>query len=353
MAIALDEMKLQQFVGKMVGDLGAIINGALVVTGDRLGLYKALAQGGAMTAAELAQATDTNERYVQEWLSGQAASGYVEYDSEAGRFYLNPEQEMVFANDDSPFLMTGGFYSASAAFKDEPLLTEAFRTGDGIPWGDHDGCLFCGTAKFFRPGYQAHLVNEWLPALDGVVEKLERGAKVADVGCGYGISTQMMAEAFPNSTFIGYDYHEGSIQQARESAAEAGLTNVHFELATAKDYPGNDYDLVCFFDSLHDMGDPEGAAAHVKQSLKSDGTWMMVEPFAHDCLEDNLNPVGRVYYGFSTAICTPGAMSQEIGLALGAQAGQTKLGEVVAAGGFKRFRRAAETPFNLILEARP
>ncbi|MCC6143536.1 MAG: class I SAM-dependent methyltransferase [Candidatus Hydrogenedentes bacterium] len=352
MAIALDEMKLQQFVGKMVGDLGAIVNGALVVTGDRLGLYKALATGP-HTSETLAEATGTSERYVREWLCAQAASQYVSFDEETEQFFLSPEQEMVFANDDSPFLMTGGFYSSVAVYRDEPLLTQAFRTGDGIPWGNHDGCLFCGTAKFFRPGYQAHLVSEWLPALDGVLEKLERGAKVADVGCGYGLSTQIMAEAFPKSTFYGFDYHEGSIVQARKDAKAAGLTNINFEVATAQAYSGNDYDLVCFFDALHDMGDPEGAAAHVRRSLKSDGTWMMVEPFAHDCLKDNLNPVGRVYYGFSTAVCTPGALSQEVGLALGAQAGQAKLGEVVAAGGFTRYRRAAETPFNLILEARP
>jgi ubiquinone/menaquinone biosynthesis C-methylase UbiE len=301
----------------------------------------------------LADRTGTNERYVREWLAAQAASGYVEYDTDAERFYMTPEQAMVFVNEDSPFLMTGGFYSSAAVYKDEPRLTDAFRTGEGVAWGEHDGCLFCGVAKFFRPGYQAHLVAEWLPALDGVTEKLEAGAVVADVGCGHGLSTMIMAEAFPNSTFIGFDYHEDSIRCARETAKKEGITNVRFEVATAKDYPGSGYDLVTFFDCLHDMGDPVGAASHVRSTLKPDGTWMLVEPFAHDALKDNLNPVGRVYYGFSTAVCTPSALSQEVKDALGAQAGESRLRKVAVSGGFRAFRRATETPFNLILEARP
>ncbi|MCC6695039.1 MAG: methyltransferase domain-containing protein [Candidatus Hydrogenedentes bacterium] len=349
----MNEAKLHEIVGKMVGDLGAAANGALVITGDRLGLYQALSENGPLTVEELAQQTGTNERYVREWLSAQAASRYVEYDPSVERFYMTPEQSMIFANEDSPFLMTGGFYSLAAVYKDEPKLTNAFRTGEGIAWGDHDGCLFCGTAKFFRPGYQAHLVSEWLPALEGVTEKLEAGARVADVGCGHGLSTVMMAEAYPQSTFIGFDYHEDSIRCARGHARKAGLSNVRFLVASAKDYPGNDYDLVTFFDCLHDMGDPAGAAAHVRKSLKPDGTWMLVEPYANDRLEDNLNPVGRVYYAFSTAVCTPSSMSQEVKAALGAQAGEARLREVAESAGFRTFRRATETPFNFVLEARP
>ena len=353
MAVVMNEAKLHEMVGKMVGDLGAVVNGALVITGDKLGLYRALANDGPFTSEELAGQTGTNERYVREWLAAQAASGYVEYDATTERFYMTPEQVMVFASEESPFLMTGGFYSAAAVYKDEPRLTGAFRTGEGMAWGEHDGCLFCGVAKFFRPGYQAHLVAEWLPALEGVTEKLEAGAAVVDVGCGHGLSTMIMAEAYPNSTFVGFDYHEESIRCARETAKKAGIPNVRFEVATAKNYPGVNYDLVTFFDCLHDMGDPVGAASHVRSTLKPDGTWMMVEPFAHDRLEDNLNPVGRVYYGFSTAVCTPTALSQEVKTVLGAQAGEGRIRKVAVTGGFRSFRRATETPFNMILEARP
>jgi len=353
MGTTVDEHKLEALLGTMVNELGAMANGALVVTGDRLGLYRALAADGPMTAEELADATSTAPRYVQEWLAAQSASGFIEYDGATERFSMTPEQIMVFADDNSPVLMTGGFYSATALVKGEAALAEAFRTGEGIGWGNHDACLFCGTAKFFRPGYKAHLVQDWLPALEGVVGKLEAGAAVADVGCGYGLSTLIMAEAFPKSRFTGYDFHVPSIEEARALAAERGLKNVVFEEYAAKDYPGTDFDLVTFFDCLHDMGDPRGAAAHVRQSLKPDGTWLLVEPFAHDRLEDNLNPVGRVYYSYSTAICTPAALSQDAGEALGAQAGEARLREVCMSGGFTRFRRATETPFNLILEARP
>lgn len=265
---------------------------------------------------------------------------------------MTPEQIAVFADKDSPLLMTGGFYSIASVFADEPKITEAFRTGKGISWGEHNGCLFCGTEKFFRPTYRAQLVSAWIPALEGVEAKLKRGAKVADVGCGHGASTLIMAEAFPNSQFVGFDFHPPSIEHARELAKQAGLNNIQFEIATSKNYLGKNYDLVTFFDCLHDMGDPVGAATHVRQSLKEDGTWLIVEPFAHNRLEQNLTPVGRVYYGFSTTVCTPSSLSQEIGLALGAQAGEARLQEVVTGGGFTRFRRAAETPFNLVLEAR-
>ena len=353
MLATLDEQRLNDLVHKIVCDLGAFVHGSLVVTGDRLGLFKALADHGPMTATALAARTETNARYVEEWLAAQAASGYVEYDTKSQEFFMTPEQTAVLADENSPVAMAGGFYSAASVARDEPKLTEAFRTGEGLSWGNHDACLFCGTAKFFRPNYQRHLVADWIPALDGVAEKLARGARVADVGCGFGLSTLMLAESYPNSEFVGFDFHVPSIERARELAADAGLKNVRFEIAAAKDYPGPDYDLVTFFDSFHDMGDPAGAAAHVKSTLKSDGTWMLVEPFAHDSLEDNLNPIGRVYYGFSTAVCTPSALSQNGGIALGAQAGETRLRDVITEGGFTRFRRATETPFNMILEARP
>ena len=284
----------------------------------------------------------------------QAASGYVEYDAATGRYSMTPEQAMVLAEEGGPAFMAGIFELIGSMFKDEPKITDAFKSGKGVGWHEHSQCLFRGTERFFRTGYAAHLTTEWIPALEGVGEKLERGAKVADVGCGHGASTIVMAKEFPNSTFIGFDYHDKSVERARDAAREAGVDgSTTFEVAAAKDYPGNDYDLVCFFDCLHDMGDPVGAAAHVSRSLKPDGTWMIVEPFAHDDLVDNLNPVGRVFFSASTMICTPASLSQEVGLGLGAQAGEARLREVVTSGGFTRFRRATETPFNLILEARP
>lgn len=352
--MSVNQEKLNEFVTKMVNELGAAYSAALVVTGDKLGLYKAMAAAGPVTSAELAELTGTTERYIREWLAAQAASGYILYHTSTKKFELPPEQAMVFAHEDSPVFMQGAFESLCSMFKDEPKITEAFRTGQGVGWQDHSDCLFRGTERFFKPGYAANLIQSWLPALDGILEKLERGAKVADVGCGHGASTILMAQAFPNSTFIGYDFHGPSIDRAREAAREAGLDgNVSFKVAPAKSYPGGDYDLVTFFDCLHDMGDPVGAATHVRQSLKSEGTWMIVEPFAHDDLEQNLNPVGRLYYSASTMICTPASLSQEVGLGLGAQAGEAQLREVVTSGGFTRFRRATETPFNFVLEARP
>jgi SAM-dependent methyltransferase len=347
----LDPQKLEKFLGTMVTELGAAANAALVLIGDKLGLYKALAAKGPLAVAELARETGTNERQLREWLAAQAASGYLNYDPETRKFSLSPEQAAVLADDDSPFNMTGGFCSLSAVFADEPKLTEAFKTGSGVGWGDHCNCLFCGTERFFRPGYKAHLVSDWLPALDGVVEKLERGAKVADLGCGHGVSTMVMAEAFPNSEFIGFDFHAPSIERARSEAN--GLANLRFEVAKAQDFPGNGFDLVTVFDALHDMGDPVGAAAHARKTLKPDGTLMLIEPLAGDSLEQNLNPVGRIYYAFSTSICVPASLAQEVGAALGAQAGEARLRDVVREGGFTRFRRAAETPFNMVLEARP
>lgn len=349
----MNEAKLNELLGKMVTELGAAWTGANVIIGDQLGLYQALAANHGLTSSELAQTTGTSERYVREWLATQAASGYIAYDAQTERFYLSPEQALVFADPNSPVLMTGGFYSLQAAYESVPRMTEAFRTGAGMGWGEYCNCLFCGTEKFFGPGYRANVVSSWLPALEGVVTKLQAGAKVADVGCGHGISTIVMAQAFPQSQFYGFDYHPASIERAQELAAEANISNVTFAVAKAKEYPGQNYDLVTFFDALHDMGDPVGAAAHVRATLKPDGVWMIVEPNAQDTLAGNLNPVGRVYYAASTLVCVPASLSQEVGLALGAQAGETKLRQVVTAGGFTRFRRATETPFNMVLEVRP
>jgi SAM-dependent methyltransferase len=352
--MAIDQTKLDQFLGRFVGDLGATLHAANVVIGDRLGLYKALAAAGPCTSAALAERTGTTERYVREWLRGQAAGGYVTYEASSDRYLLTEEQAFALAQEDSPAFVPGAFQLATAAVKDEGRIAEAFRTGGGVGWHEHHADLFQGTERFFRPGYNANLVSSWVPALDGVVAKLEAGSRVADVGCGHGASTIILAESYPRSTFVGFDYHAPSIERARTAAAAAGVSDrCRFEIASAKDFPGTGYDLVACFDCLHDMGDPVGAAAHVLDSLDGDGTWLLVEPFANDRVEDNLNPVGRVYYNASTLICTPGSLAQEVGLALGAQAGEARLRDVVLAGGFTRFRRACETPFNLVLEARP
>jgi SAM-dependent methyltransferase len=350
----IDQAKLDEFMGRFVGDLGAALSAALVVIGDRLGLYRAMVDGEPVNPEELAQRTGTDARYVREWLSNQAAGGYVTYDPGQRTFSLTPEQAFALAQEHSPAFVPGAFQLATALIKDEPKITDAFRTGNGVGWHEHNHDLYTGTERFFRPGYVANLVSSWIPALDGVQAKLEAGALVADVGCGHGASTILMAEAFPRSEFVGFDYHQASIEHAREAAAQAAVEDrVSFEVAPAKQYPGDGYDLVCMFDCLHDMGDPVGAAAHVLSTLTADGTWLIVEPYAGDRLEDNLNPVGRVYYGGSTLVCTPASRDQEVGLALGAQAGEARLREVVTAGGFTRFRRAAETPFNLVLEAGP
>jgi SAM-dependent methyltransferase len=352
-ASAPDTERLNAFLGRMVGDLGAIATGALVVLGDRLGLYRAMRGGDKVSSTELARRTGTHERYVREWLAAQAAAGYVDYDDAANLFFLNPEQAAVFADEDSPAAMAGAFEVLSSFWLDEAKVAETFLHGRGLGWHDHSQCLFRGTERFFRPGYNANLVSAWLPALDGVVERLQRGgATVADVGCGHGSSTIVMARAFPDSRFVGFDYHPASIDRAREAAAAAGLANASFEVADAKSFPGR-YDLIAFFDCLHDMGDPVGAAAHVREALEPGGSWMIVEPFAHDRLRDNLNPVGRIYYAGSTMVCTPCSLSQEVGLGLGAQAGELRLRQVVSAGGFSRMRRATETPFNLVFQVQP
>jgi SAM-dependent methyltransferase len=350
----IDEAKLEAFMGQAVTDMGAIISAPLFLIGEKLGLYKAMAHAGPLTSEEVAERSGSAERYVREWLRNQAAGGYVTYEPETDTYTLPDEHALALADEDSPFYILGVYDLVASLFADEDKLREAFRGGDGLGWHQHDHRLFRGTERFFRPGYRGHLVAEWLPALEGVVEKLEAGATVADVGCGHGASTIIMAQEFPNSEFYGFDYHEASIEAAREAAKEAGVEDrITFAVASAKDYPGTDYDLVCVFDCLHDMGDPVGASAHVKETLAGDGTWMIVEPYANDAVEDNLNPVGRVFYGASTMICTPASLDQEVGLALGAQAGEARLAEVIGAGGFSSVRRATETPFNLILEARP
>jgi SAM-dependent methyltransferase len=353
-AQTIDQAKLDEFMGRFVGDLGAALSAALVVIGDRLGLYRAMADGEPVTAEELAQRTGTDARYVREWLSNQAAGGYVTYDPQQAAFSLTPEQSLALAQEGSPAFVPGAFQLATALTKDEEKIGQAFVDGHGVGWHEHHHDLFSGTERFFRPGYAANLIDGWIPALDSVQAKLEAGGLVADVGCGHGASTILMAQAYPRSEFVGFDYHEASIEHARKAAAEAGPDGrVSFEVAPAKEYPGEGYDFVAMFDCLHDMGDPVGAASHVLQTLTADGTWMIVEPYANDRLEDNLNPVGRVFYGASTLVCTPASRDQEVGLALGAQAGEARLRDVVTEGGFTRFRRATETPFNIVLEARP
>jgi SAM-dependent methyltransferase len=352
-APALDMNKLNAFIGQFVTDLGAAVHAGMVVIGEKLGLYKALA-AGPMSPAQLASETGTDERYLREWLASQAAGGYVTFDEKTGKFRLSEEQAFTLATEDSPAYLPGAFELALGSLAAVPRIAESFRTGAGMGWHEHVDGVFHGCEKFFRPGYAANLVSSWIPALDGVKEKLEAGARVADVGCGKGASTILMAKAFPNSQFFGFDYHPQSIEAACESAKRAGVADrVTFEVSKAKEFPGRNYDFVAVFDCLHDMGDPIGAAAHVRQSLSKDGTWMIVEPFANDQLKDNLNPVGRVYYSFSTLLCTPCSRSQEVGLCLGAQAGEAKIHAVVTSAGFRRFRRATETPFNIVYEARP
>ena len=346
-----DESKLNAFMERAVSDMGAAMHAALIVIGDKLGLYRAMAGAGGLTSAELAEKTNTNERYVREWLNANAASGYVTYDAAAHKYELPVEQSFALNTLDLP----GAFHIISSCFKDEPKITQAFRTGEGVGWHEHDANLFFGTERFFRPNYANNLIGAWLPALDGVVDKLKSGASVADVGCGHGASTMLMARAFPKSRFYGFDYHSGSIEYARHVAGRDGLMDqITFEVASSKSYPRNGgFDLVTFFDCLHDMGDPAGAAAHVLSTLKPDGTWMIVEPFANDQAEQNHNPIGRIFYSASTMICTPASLAQEVGTALGAQAGEERIRKVVTSGGFTRFRRAARTPFNLVFEARP
>jgi SAM-dependent methyltransferase len=353
-APVINEDKLNAFMGQVVGELGATVNAGLIVIGDRLGLYNAMAQAGPVTASELAEKTGTAERYVREWLNAQAAGGFVEYTPETQRYLLPAEQALALANEDSPAFVCGAFELATATLKSRAEIESAFRSGAGFGWHEHDLGVSTGCERFFRPGYNANLVSSWLPALEGVEEKLRVGAKVADVGCGLGASTRLMAQAYPRSKFTGFDYHSESIELAKQKAKEAGLQDrARFDVAPAVNFPGDAYDLIAMFDCLHDMGDPVGAAKHVRQALAPDGTWLIVEPAAGDRVEQNLNPVGRAYYAFSTFLCTPNSLSQDVGLALGAQAGEARIRDVATSGGFTRFRRVAETPFNIVYEVRP
>ena len=352
--MTIDEGRLDEFVGRFAGDLGAVLHASTVLLGDRLGLYAAMGDSLPVTPAQLAERTGYPERYLAEWLAAQAASGYAEYDPATQSFRLTEEQAFALTSPDNPLFAPGGLQVAASTIRDVDLIAEAFRSGRGVGWGEHDHNLFDGTDRFFRPNYIGNLVDAWLPALDGVVAELETGARVADVGCGYGSSTILMAKAFPNATLIGFDVHAPSIEAARKAAAEAGVGDrCTFEVATASTYSGSGYDLVTFFDSLHDMGDPVGVATHVRSTLAESGTWLLVEPNAADSLEDNLTPVGRIFYSASTMICVPNSLSQEVGLALGAQAGERRTRQVTERGGFTRFRRAAETPFNAVYEVRP
>jgi SAM-dependent methyltransferase len=346
----MDEAKLHEFMGKLVTDMGGAAMIANVILGEELGLYRAMADSVPTTPEDLAAKTGCHARLIREWLSAHAAAGYMEHVD--GRFRLPPEQALALAVEDSPVFVAGGAVVLASLYLDKDKLVAAMRGNGALAWGEHHPSMFRGTERFFRPGYRAHLISTWLPALEGVVPKLEAGATVADVGCGHGASTVIMAQAYPASRFFGFDYHTPSIDTAKQRAADGGVADrVTFERATAKDYAGHDYDLICFFDCLHDMGDPVGAARHAHQTLKPDGTVLLVEPFAGEHLEENSTPVGRLYYAASTFICTPNALSQEVGLGLGAQAGEARLREVFREAGFTRFRRATETPFNLICEA--
>jgi len=348
-----DEQKLNELLGRAIGDMGAVSLAPLVLIGDELGLYRGLADGGPQTSTELARRTGTNERYIREWLNAHAASGYVQYLADTGRYKLTAEQAMVFADENSPAFIVGGFQITLAAGKIKERLQEAFKTGAGIGWHEHDHDVFHGCGRFYRAGYIGNLIQQWIPALDGIEARLKSGIRVADVGCGHGHSTILMAQAYPNSQFVGYDLHAGSIEVARQRAQEAGVASrCTFEVGSAKDFLGVGFDFITIFDALHDLGDPAGAAKHVLSKLTPGGTWMIVEPYAGDRVEENLNPIGRAYYAGSTLMCTPCSLSQEVGLALGAQAGEARLRDVVVGAGFSRFRRAMHSPVNLVFEAR-
>lgn len=350
---AIAQKKVDAFLGQVVNDIAAAYSGVMTKVGHTLGLYKTMARNGALSAVELAVKTGTNQRYVLEWLNNQAAGGYITYDPQKGKYQLPAEHVPVLANEESPVFLAGSLGGLTAIYKIEERLVEAFKSGEGIGWHEQDQSLFYGTEFLFRTGYKAHLTNEWIPALSGVDARLKTGGRVADIGCGHGASSIIMAQNYPNSTFTGFDYHEASIEVARRRAKEAGVEErVRFEVATAKNYPGSNYDLICFMDCLHDLGDPLGAARHACQAVAEDGSVLLVEPHAGDRVEQNLHPVGRLFYAASTAFCTPNSLSQEVGQALGAQAGEGRFADIMFQAGFRKFRRATETPFNLIFEAR-
>jgi len=346
-----DESKFEQLQGKVVGDVGGALGLFMAYIGDQTGVYRALEKMGACTHTELAEATGLNERYLLEWLSANAAFGYVDYDTEQDKFTLNPEQAALFSHEGDPTCMQGFFQAVISQIATHETAVDVFKTGRGRPWGEHDTCCYCGTDRFFRPGYVANLIDNWIPALEGVEERLKAGAKIGDIGCGHGSSSNLMAESYPNSTVFGFDFHSPSVEIAKRKAADADLSNVNYQLSSAQDFPGKDFDLICIFDALHDMGDPVGAARHIREALKPGGTFMLVEPMAGDSLAENLNVLSGIFYSFSTTICVPTSKSQEVGLGLGAQAGEARLTEVLKEAGFTQIRRATETPTNMILEA--
>ena len=347
----LNQQRFEALQGKVMGDVGGAVGLFMAYLGDQAGVYRGLEALGAATHEELAEHTGLNPRYLREWLSANAAFGYVDYDAHSDRFSLAPEQAAIFAHDGEPTCMQGFFQAVIGQMATQETAVDVFKTGRGRPWGEHHSCCFCGTDRFFRPGYVANLVDSWIPALNGVQEKLEAGARVADIGCGRGSSSILLAQHYPNSNIHGYDFHQPSVLAATEEAAEAGLPNVEFRVSTAKEFPGTEYDLICIFDALHDMGDPLGAARHIREALKPGGTFMLVEPMAGDSLAENLNLLSGIYYGFSTTVCVPTSMAQEVGLGLGAQAGEKRLTELLHEAGFSHVRRATETPTNMVLEA--
>lgn len=350
MAEAVDMQKLEALAGKVVGDVAAALSLYMAYIGDQAGVYAAMDEAGPQTVEQLAERTGLNPKYLHEWLGSNAAAGYVTYDAANETFSLSPEQALVFTREGQPACMQGFVQAVVSQYESHEKAVATFKSGEGRPWSDQSQCCFCGTDRFFRPGYAANLVGEWIPSLDGVADKLKAGAKIADIGCGHGSSTVLMAEAYPNSTVIGFDFHEPSIEKAKAKAKEAGVTNVEFHVATAQDFPGEDYDFACIFDALHDMGDPVGAARHIREALKPDGAFMLVEPMAGDSMTENMHPLGQIYYAFSTTVCTPASLSQDVGMGLGAQAGQKRLTEVLTEAGFANVRRAAETPTNMVLE---
>lgn len=350
MAQMLDESKLHELAGKVVGDVAGALSLFMAYLGDQAGVFDALDGGGPLTAAQLAEKTGLNPKYLHEWLGSVSAAGYVTFDPESETFSLSEEQALIFGREGQPACMQGFIQAVVSQFEGHEKAVDTFRSGRGRPWSDQSQCCFCGTDRFFRPGYAASLVSEWIPALDGVTEKLAAGARVADIGCGHGSSTVLMAQAYPNSQFHGFDFHEPSIAEARAKAAAAGVANVRFEVASAQDFPGEGYDFACIFDALHDMGDPVGAARHIRSTLGPGGTFMLVEPIAGDSMAENMHPIGQIFYAFSTTVCTPASLAQDVGLGLGAQAGQKRLTEVLREAGFTRVRRAAETPTNMVLE---
>lgn len=350
MATQVDDTKLQELAGKVVGDVAAALSLYMAYIGDQTGVYAAMDEAGPQTVEQLAATTGLDAKYLHEWLGSNAAAGYVTYDPADETFSLSPEQALVFTREGQPACMQGFVQAVVSQYEAHEKAVSTFRSGEGRPWSDHSQCLFCGTDRFFRPGYQVNLIETWIPALGGVEAKLKAGAKVADIGCGHGSSTILMAEAYPASTIVGIDFHEPSIEEARAKAKAAGIDNVEFHVAKAQDFPGKDFDFACIFDALHDMGDPVGAAGHIREALKPDGTFMLVEPMAGDSMAENMHPLGQIYYAFSTTVCTPASLAQEVGLGLGAQAGQKRLTEVLNEAGFAHVRRAAETPTNMVLE---